>query len=111
MPIVRGEDGIWGKRGRMSILIKGMDMPKSCNECRFSVDGWCYVCAPQSEEERKRITSNYCPLVEVVMCKDCKFLEMGQNESDSWRYCRMTKGNVADSDFCSYGERKINDIL
>lgn len=49
----------------MSVLIKGMEMPKSCNECRFSVDGWCYVCKPQSEEERKRITTNYCPLVEI----------------------------------------------
>lgn len=49
----------------MSVLIEGMDMPKNCNECRFSVDGWCYVCAPQSEEERKRITTNYCPLVPI----------------------------------------------
>ena len=49
----------------MSVLIENMNKPKNCAECCFSVDGWCYVCAPQSEEERKRITSNYCPLVEI----------------------------------------------
>ena len=47
----------------MSVLIKGMEMPKNCDECRFHVDGWCYVLRPESEEERKRITTNYCPLV------------------------------------------------
>lgn len=73
----------------MSVLIRGMEMPKNCNECRFHVDGWCYVLRPESEEERKRITTNYCPLVEIpphgrlidadafiaeqrrLYCKDC----------------------------------------
>ena len=49
----------------MSILIRGMEMPTSCNECRFAVDGWCYACVPESEDERKRITTNYCPLIEI----------------------------------------------
>ena len=49
----------------MGVLIKGMKMPKNCDECRFHVDGWCYVLRPESEEERKRITTNYCPLIEV----------------------------------------------
>lgn len=96
----------------MSVLIKGIEMPKSCDVCRFSIDGFCYASGRvniTAVEERQ--VTNYCPLVEVVMCKDCKFLEMGQNEPGSWRFCRMTKGNVADSDFCSYGERRINDIL
>lgn len=106
----------------MSVLIKGMEMPKSCDDCKLrngmgKDDGKAiYHCAPLAKWVvpnplgRADLTTD-CPLVEVVRCKDCKFLEMGQNESDSWRYCRMTKGNVADSDFCSYGERRINDIL
>jgi hypothetical protein len=49
----------------MSVLIKGMEKPTSCYDCRFSVDGWCYACVPESEDERKRITTNYCPLVPV----------------------------------------------
>ena len=27
----------------MSVLIKGMEMPTSCSECRFFVDAWCYA--------------------------------------------------------------------
>ena len=49
----------------MSVLITSMEMPKNCDECRFHVDKWCYVLRPESEEERKRITTNYCPLIEV----------------------------------------------
>ena len=49
----------------MGVYIKGMEKPKSCEECRFCVNGWCYVLRPESEEERKRITTNYCPLIEI----------------------------------------------
>lgn len=39
----------------MSILIKGMEMPKNCDECRFCVNGFTddapmYECAVQSYE-------------------------------------------------------------
>ena len=27
----------------MGVYIKGMEMPKSCAECRFFVDVWCYA--------------------------------------------------------------------
>ena len=48
----------------MSVLLN-MKKPKNCDECRFNVDGWCYVLRPESEEERRRIATNYCPLTEV----------------------------------------------
>lgn len=49
----------------MGVYIKGMEMPTSCDDCRFAVDGWCYACVPESAEERRRITTNYCPLIEI----------------------------------------------
>lgn len=49
----------------MSVLIRGMEMPTSCDDCRFAVDGWCYACIPESDAERQRITTNYCPLAHV----------------------------------------------
>ena len=27
----------------MSVLVKGMEMPDCCSECRFFVDAWCYA--------------------------------------------------------------------
>lgn len=48
----------------MGVYIKGMEMPTSCTDCRFLVDGWCYAALPGSKEERIR-TSFYCPLIEL----------------------------------------------
>lgn len=48
----------------MSIIVKGMEMPKNCNECRFAVDGWCYANPKQANGEalNKRVRTNWCPL-------------------------------------------------
>lgn len=75
----------------MSIIIKGMDMPKSCAECIFNDGhGYCWL-----------VVDVECPLVEIVQCKECEnFNPMthGCNRSPSvepwW-----------EDDFCSYGER------
>ena len=49
----------------MGIYISNMKKPKKCNECRFCVNGWCYVLQPETEDERKRVTTNYCPLIDI----------------------------------------------
>ena len=50
----------------MSILIKGMDMPRSCDECRFSIDAYCVVLCPKSDDPQfGKITTNSCPLIEI----------------------------------------------
>ena len=54
----------------MSVYIPGIDMPKSCNECRFFVDAWCYALevddwrnAYNKPQEGKRLDG--CPLIPV----------------------------------------------
>lgn len=50
----------------MSILIRGMEMPKSCKGCRFAVDGFC--CAYPGVNIfalQENIRPEWCPLVEV----------------------------------------------
>lgn len=71
----------------MSVYIKGMEMPTSCNECRFFVDAWCYALefddwrnAYNKPPEGERLSG--CPLIPVpdhgrlidkdVMCKECR---------------------------------------
>lgn len=50
----------------MSVLVRGMDMPKTCNECRFAVDGWCYAAPfPIVQALSERTIAENCPLVEV----------------------------------------------
>ena len=82
----------------MSIIIKGMDMPKSCNECRFGYDGKCFAHLPF-----KRFVYGQdkdCPLIEIdlVRCGECKWYEKP--------YCRWHQIDNEPTDFCSYGERK-----
>ena len=49
----------------MSILIKGMDMPKSCGECFFYDNGGCFVTVYIVLRKRGKDKPEWCPLVEV----------------------------------------------
>lgn len=49
------------------------------------------------------------PTIDIVWCKECRWYDSGQNESDSWNYCTRHFGHYIDTnddDFCSYGERE-----
>ena len=74
MSIVRGEDGIWGKRGRMSmgVYIRGMEMPKSCCDCPLAGDFHCNLmpsiptlCKEYDIAVQNGKRLNNCPLVEI----------------------------------------------
>lgn len=52
----------------MSILIKGMEIPKNCTECRFACDGWCYAKEPTEPNSKSLATGtrpSWCPLIEI----------------------------------------------
>ena len=36
-------------------------------------------------------------------CNECKFACIGENEVESWCYCKMTNRNINLTDFCSWG--------
>lgn len=44
----------------------------------------------------------------IVRCKDCKYLDKGENDSESWCECTAHFGKyfaVDENGFCSFGER------
>ena len=48
------------------------------------------------------------PEVDIVRCKECRWLDKGENESCSWSMCTRHFGQYIDvnaDDYCSYGER------
>lgn len=52
----------------MSVLVRGMEMPTSCGECRMSNGISCYAAAPDTEDivvERIDDRPSWCPLVPV----------------------------------------------
>lgn len=46
----------------MSVLIKGMEMPKSCDVCQFNMFKICYI---NTLQEGKYTVTHSCPLVPV----------------------------------------------
>lgn len=85
----------------MSILIKGMKMPENCRDCRFGYDGKCFA-----EQPFHRFfvgDTHKCPLVEVVHCKDCAYMERGVKDSyEVW--CCWHDSRMREDDFCSRGK-------
>lgn len=49
----------------MSVLVKGMKMPKSCDECFFYNGGGCFVTMNIVLLKRDEDKPEWCPLVEV----------------------------------------------
>lgn len=46
----------------MSVLIKGLNMPKSCGECIFEIFGGCHI---NLNTEPKNKLTHSCPLIEI----------------------------------------------
>jgi len=50
----------------MSILIRDMDMPANCAECRLMADGWCYSIGLEQREKISTVNRpTWCPLIPV----------------------------------------------
>lgn len=50
--------------------------------------------------------------VEVVRCRDCKYQDKGENESEAWNTCGLRPWvhvPTSDDHFCASGERKDGD--
>ena len=49
---------------------------------------------------------------DLVRCKDCKYQDKGENESESWNLCMFRPWlyiPTSDDHFCGYGERGEQD--
>lgn len=42
----------------------------------------------------------------VVRCEDCMFWVSGENECESWEYCKFLRRDMPPHAFCNFGERK-----
>ena len=91
----------------MSILIKDMEMPKSCADCRFYGE---YCHAKGDENKHSKLP---CPLVPaspaVVRCEYCK--HSLKDDLFRTRWCQKPGHvkEVKDEFFCADGERKDDE--
>ena len=86
------------------IAIPNMDKPKSCWECRL-MDGEanCLVIDEGIPFKQEGIYPD-CPLIDIVQCKDCKWLGI----DDGMTFCNVWLREVERHMFCSYGERRAD---
>lgn len=65
-----------------------------CRACW--VDDMCgeVICAPAAD------------VAPVVRCEDCLFWVSGENECESWEYCKFLRRDMPPHAFCNFGERK-----
>lgn len=91
------------------VAIKGMEMPSDCMGCMFCNHiknddyGSHYGdCAILGDGERMNLLlhqkHSYCPLVEIVTCKDCKH--------NCKNICGVDGSRVTDNFHCAGGERE-----
>jgi hypothetical protein len=86
------------------VAIKDMEMPKYCNDCEFCHDsfGYCNLASEyipghsffKDENEKP----DFCPLVEIVTCKDCTHNRNG--------ICQIHSKFVANNFYCKDGKRR-----
>ncbi len=98
----------------MSVIIKGMKMPKTCEECNLEsfCDLW-VLARKMSGEWKPRVKATIrhpdCPLVEsadvaeVVRCKDCEF---GKKVIDNLYSCNDWVFCHAGGFYCANGKRR-----
>lgn len=97
----------------MSILIKSMEMPKNCQECRWRKTNIHNIDYCDLVEEAVPYLVKFpdiCPLSEIVSCKDCAYFDKDTEYNKCW--CNRTYGatETKPEHFCSYGKRKRNEM-
>ena len=99
----------------MAILIKDMEMPKTCEDC--NLESLCSLWIESRRlcgfEDHKGATIRHpnCPIDEVVHCKDCKYAHMTYEGKCKYCDCWKEDGDALylDGDFfCGFGERKVD---
>ena len=107
----------------MSVLIKGVEMPRSCRDCPC-YDDWFQcgatrnvVCSEDDEDGNVGFNERpeWCPLVEIpsdeiVRCKDCKHgAPNGRYGCVAYHYKKYETHDMKPDDFCSHGERRTDE--
>lgn len=95
------------------MILIDLQMPEACDVCPFNYDFcWCNAFGNHDEWEKysddwndhvcdRETRPEYCPLKEIVRCKDCKY------HGNIWPdYCVNLEQNTNDNFYCAYGVKK-----
>lgn len=63
-------------------------------------------CEPADCDWLRMLEEDAADVAPVVRCEDCLFWEFGENECESWQWCKALHRDMPPHAFCSLGERK-----
>ena len=98
-------------------FIMGFDTDEGCYTYHYELKDWgLFQCKEldkgkpwdghTSKDVRRLLSIPAADVAPVVRCKDCLFLESGENECESWEWCKALHREMPPHAFCSLGERK-----
>lgn len=85
----------------MGVYIPNIEKPKSCWECPLYDSEYPWTCD---------LFDTYCPLIEIVQCKDCKWWDRDYKTESKGLCERNICGFTEPTDFCSFGERRTETL-
>lgn len=95
----------------MSVIINGLDKPKSCAQCQFNHETYWlsrHICiARNGEEIHVNLDTGYddsCPMRQVVSCAECENTCESQYKDST--VCCLLGLTVGLDFFCADGEKK-----
>ena len=98
----------------MGVYNPNMEKPKDCRKCPRRIqydDGWSVrdKCLELNRDihykyDDRVVMQDDCPLIEIVECKDCKWLGI----DDGMTFCNVWLREVERHMFCNYGERRAD---
>ena len=94
----------------MSVLVRDMDFPNHCRDCEFSKPRgnsgtYCSRHPDKEYVEYGNGKPDWCPLGEVVHCKECKWYSDSQHIDNS-KMCKLLGVYPAPDGYCYAGKRK-----
>ncbi len=91
----------------MGVYIPNETMPKDCYTC-FCYETEFNMCSLTGKRlDDIRLRQDDCPLIEIVTCRECKWLGV----DDGMPFCYWWLREIEPDVFCSYGERKNDDYI
>lgn len=63
-------------------------------------------CEPADCDWLRMLEEDAADVAPVVRCKDCLFWESGENECESWEWCKTLHHDMPSHAFCNFGVRK-----
>ena len=80
----------------MSVVVKDMNVPAKCTDCRFMVDGWCYaICLPEDQPDRLPLNGKpeWCPLSEERDVANVKWIKLDMHRAVKAAMCQSAWEN------------------